>query len=81
MVLFRHVAYCLASSVHDDVSVRLFDAQEDVHHLYLPLNDQRTIVQESHGWMGLVEDTIGIIRYIDRRKQIGRLILGKGGRD
>ena len=46
VVPLRDVAQCLALAVHDDVSVRLLEAEHDVHHFYLSLNHQTAIAEK-----------------------------------
>lgn len=46
VVLFGHVADGLASSIHYDVFVCLLEAEEDIHHFQLALNNQGAIVEQ-----------------------------------
>lgn len=81
VILLCHVTYCLASSIHDDIFICLLKAEENVHHLDLPLYDQRAVVEQRHGRMVLAKDTVWIVWHIDGGKEIRRLIVGESSRD
>lgn len=70
VILLGHVSNCFSSSIHDDISVGLFESEEDVHHLDLSLNDQRAVVQEIPCRVVWCQNTIGVIWDCDRRNQI-----------
>ena len=51
VVLFSHVSDCFSSTIHDDVSVGLFEPKEDIHHFDLSLNDQGAVIEHMPCWM------------------------------
>lgn len=55
-----HVAHMITLRIHDNVSVRLLEAHQYVHHLDLSRDNQRGVGQQGGGWMALVEYAIWI---------------------
>lgn len=81
VILLCQISYCLSPSVHDDVLVGLFEAEENVHHLQLSLYDERAVVEQVPCWMVWSEDTIRIVGYLDRRDKVRGFIFRECCRD
>jgi hypothetical protein len=69
MVLLCQIANVVAMRIHDDISIQLLEAHEDVHHLKLPLNNERRVVEESHDGMGFFENAMRVFWYVYGRNE------------
>ena len=70
VILLRHISNMISIWIHDDILVGLFEAQEDVHHLELSLDDECAVVQDGHGGVIRLEHTIWVFWYADWCDQI-----------
>lgn len=77
MILLSHVSNCFSSTIHDDVSVGLFEPKEDIHHFDLSLNDQRAVVEQMPRRMARRKNTIRVVWNGHRCNEIRRLVLGE----
>lgn len=60
MLLLCKKANVIAFRAHDDVSVRLLESNQHVHHFKLPLYDQGRVRKHRSRWVGVIEDRVGI---------------------
>lgn len=70
MLLLCQVSNVIAMGVHDDVAICLFKAHENIHHLKLPLYNERRIVKKAHGGVGLFEDRMRVFGHINRSYEV-----------
>jgi hypothetical protein len=75
-IVLGHVANMIAMRIHDDISIGLFESQEHVHHLYLPLYHQARVGQEGGGGVSFLENSIWIIWDMDWGEEV---VLRRGG--
>lgn len=77
VVLLREVSNGLTSSVHQYVAVGLLEAEKDVHHFDLSLDDDGAMIEDGHGGVIGLEHAIWIVRYTYGCDQVGGFILGQ----
>jgi hypothetical protein len=49
----------------------LFEANDDVHHLHLSLDDQAAVAEDGHCGMGWRKDAMGIVWDMDFSDEVG----------
>ena len=77
MLLLCQIANVIALRIHDDISVGLLEAHQDVHHLKLSLDDNRGVGQYACGRVIWSQDSMIVFWDMDRgEKRVGALILG-----
>lgn len=77
VVLLCQIANVVAVGIHDDVAICLFETHEYVHHLKLPLYDERGVVEEAHSGVGLFEHRIRVFGHVHGRDEVV-LRVGRG---
>ena len=70
MILLRDVSQSLSTAIHNDVLVRLLESDDDVHHLYLSLNDQTAVPKNRKRRVIRRQDAIWVCWYVDFRDEI-----------
>ena len=79
-VVFRHVANVLAGGGEDGVAVCLLEAEEEVQHLDLALDDEGGLGEEGGGGVCGFEDRGGVFGNVDGGEE-GVVGGGGGGED
>lgn len=79
MLLLCEISNVVSVRIHDDIAIRLLKAHEDIHHLQLPLDDEGRVIEESHGWVGFLEDGMRVFGYMNRCNEVV-FGIGRGGK-
>jgi hypothetical protein len=77
-IMLGHVSHVISMRIHNDVSICLLEAKENVHHLDLPLYNEARLREDICRRMGGFDNCIGILRDVDRCQKIVRRIFCVG---
>ena len=66
-IMLGHISNVVSLRIHNDISIRLLEAEKDVHHLKLPLYNESGLCKDRSRWVALFENGIGIFGNMDRR--------------